>query len=58
VLFIIDARCSGNNDNPWSFNNYIELVKNNERWITKNVSWNVVLFLPPICQHQNVLLKL
>jgi hypothetical protein len=31
MLFIIDARCGGNNDNPCTQNNYRELVKKIER---------------------------
>jgi hypothetical protein len=58
VLFIIDARCGGNNDNPWTSNNYRELVKNIERWITKNVQWNTILLLPPNLLASNILSKL
>jgi hypothetical protein len=51
MLFIIDARYSGNNDNPWAFNNYIQLVKDIERWTKKNAHWNVSL-LPQIFHYQ------
>jgi hypothetical protein len=58
VLFIIDARCGGNNDNPWTSNNYRELMKNIERWTTRNAWWNVVFLLPPNLPTSNVLSKL
>jgi hypothetical protein len=56
--FIIDVRCGGNNNNPWTFNNYRELVKNIERWTTNNAQWNVVLLLPPNLPASKALSKL
>jgi hypothetical protein len=47
VLFIFDTRYGGNNDSPWTSDNYRVLIQNIERWATKNVLWNVVTLLPP-----------
>jgi hypothetical protein len=58
VLSIIDAICSVNNDNPWTSNNYRELVKNIERWTTNTAQWNVVLLLPPNFPTANIISKL